>query len=409
MVIFGRFELIQIGGAVRRLGILLCASVVWIAASDCATNEGNAASQGERVDGEARLDASIRDGESDSGTALNADGRRDPRYWPFSQNSPWNMPLGSLANYSPVSRITGSTIYGGINYGGAWTTAVAIASLNDKKATLYFNTNTFAFLSMSGKVCGNSPSSEAKLTSQASTTLFFEKNPYSTDPTSVYHDIHDHYSSEFFLPEGVCASPDTDAHLAIYQPDGWVLEAYNAIRLSNGNIVCQIGSYVDPTDEGTGAANGRKASMFPNFAGLIRTGELTSGRIPHALVATVPSSVLFAEAVWPALAYDTNNKYTGTVPMGSLLAIPAAVDVTKIGLSEVGVVVARAAQDYGVYVGDTGGEGITIQAELGNPDLAHVGVDDPTIIVRKLQRVTNNSATTRGGGGVPRAPLAPPF
>jgi hypothetical protein len=75
-------------------------------------------------------------------------------------------------------------------------------------------------------------------------------------------------------------------------------------------------------------------------------------------------------------------------------------------------VIARAAQDFGVYVVDRGGAGITILAELGDPDIRWEGrgVEPPwwkdlEIIKNALQQVTNNSATTRGGGGTLRVPL----
>src|ERR1700681_2206116 len=119
----------------------------------------------------------------------------------------------------------------------------------------------------------------------------------------------------------------------------------------------------------SGASNGRRASMVPSFAGLIRDGEISAGHIPHALAAMAPRSILQASAVWPAAAFDRSSNYTGTLSMGSLLAIPATIDLTQLGLSPQGLVIAHAAQDYGVYVVDSGGGGFTFLAELGDPEL----------------------------------------
>ena len=92
--------------------------------------------------------------------------------------------------------------------------------------------------------------------------------------------------------------------------------------------------------------------------------------------------------------------------MGSLLAIPASIDLTKLGLSPQGLTIAHAAQDYGVYVVDTGGGGFTFLAELGDPEIrwnatatAPPWWADVQIILNNLQQVTNNSASNPGGGG----------
>ena len=102
--------------------------------------------------------------------------------------------------------------------------------------------------------------------------------------------------------------------------------------------------------------------------------------------------------------------------MGALLAIPPWVDIEQLGLSTKGKVIARAAQDYGVYVADRGGSGITFLAELGNTEIRWPAIGgepawwmDIAIIKNSLMRVRNNRVDNVGGGGTPRAPFAPPF
>lgn len=336
--------------------------------------------------------------------------KRSVRTWPFSQTSPWNMPIGSGAVYGSVAGLTGSTtLYGGMNSGGAWTTSIGVASSTDRVGTLYFNWNMWTYLTSGYAACGNSASGDSALRSASGTSVLTPYNLYSTTPSASYHPVSDHFSSNFRIPSSICPSPDTDAHLAIYQPDGWVMEAYEAVVLGNGDVVALMASYFDATGDGTGYWNGRKASLIPDIAGMIRTGEVARGLIPHALVATVPATLLKAESVWPAYSYDTNNNYSGTLPMGALLAIPPSVNIANLGLSAKGLVVARAAQDYGIYVGDRGGAGISIQAELNNSDIGDAQGYDLTTIVRQLKRVTNNSQARPGGGGTLRAALAPSF
>ena len=355
--------------------------------------------------------------------ALGQNGR-DWRTWPFSRSSPWNQPIGSRAQYETVRGL--SSIPAGLNYNNRWTSSIIIASSTDPIVPVLFNPasgtqSTWVFLANGGKTCGNGDAVEAKLKSTTSTVVPFPANYYSTVATPKtnlwvlpknYQPAAQHYVAH--LPTGSCPSADTDALMAVFQPNGLVLDTINTVVMSNGTIITSMASYINARADGTGSSNGRRASMLPSFAGLIRKGEISSGHIPHALAALAPQSLLEAAAVWPAAAFDRSSHYTGTLPMGSLLAIPPAIDLTRLGLSPQGLLIARAAQNYGVYLVDSGGGGLTFLAEFGDPEIRWKGTStappwwhDVLIIAHNLQRVVNNTASTPGGGGTPRAPLAP--
>jgi hypothetical protein len=124
--------------------------------------------------------------------------------------------------------------------------------------------------------------------------------------------------------------------------------------------------------------------------------------------------MLTQSAVWPAWAFDRNSGYSGNLPMGSLLAIPQSVNLKNLKLSPKGLVLAKAAQNYGIYLVDRGGSGVSLLGQLGDPEIPWGGgppywYQDLVVILGQLQLVTNNTPTTPGGGGVPIAPLAPPF
>ena len=348
---------------------------------------------------------------------------RDWRTWPFTRTSPWNMPIGSNARYADIPGM--SSLGVSLNYDGHWTAKVAVAKSGDPKATMLFSpavgsNSTWAFLNGGGKPCGNSASTDAWLAGAASTTLLYPANYYSTLSTPDtskwllppdYHHAMQDFRPSFLLPPGTCGSPDSDGFLSVVQPDGWVLDVYASVVLSGNRVLGTMGSFIDARGDGTGWWSGRRASMLPSFAGLIRTGELASGRIPHALAVQMSPGMMKNQADWPAYAFDRNSGYGGTLPMGALLAIPPDVDVTKLGLTPRGVVLARAAQDYGVYIVDRGGgNGMNFLAELGNPDIRWTNDwQDLAIVKNHLKQVTNNTRSTPGGGGTPRVPLAPPF
>ena len=116
--------------------------------------------------------------------------------------------------------------------------------------------------------------------------------------------------------------------------------------------------------------------------------------------------------------------------MGALLAIHRDINLNALGLeTEPGRQIAWTLQNYGAYiVDDTYGAGFSIAVEVG-PD-GHLEdqfrqdygfrfearVRDNSPWVRDIQRlvaalyvVDNNSASSIGGGGTPRQPLAAPL
>jgi hypothetical protein len=353
---------------------------------------------------------------------------RDWRTWPFSERSPWNHPIGSGATFTAVRQIAGYAA--SINHDGRWTVAVHVARAEDPRVTMLFgpswgSQSLWGYLDRGGRNCHLTASTEQSLLRYATPTLGFDANYYSTISTpddsrwllpASYRKARDGFRGSFHLPAGACPSPDSDSLMAVFQPDGWVLDIFATVVTSRGSVLGTMASYIDARGDGTGWWSGRRASMLPSFAGLIRTGELAAGYIPHALAVQVPASLLKEQAVWPAYAFDRNSRYSGSLPMGTLLAIPPSVDIDRLELSSAGRVIARAAQDYGVYIVDRGGSGINFMAELGDPDIRWERAStepawwqDIETIKNLLQRVTNNGPSSIGGGGTPRAPFAPPF
>jgi hypothetical protein len=358
---------------------------------------------------------------------LSAQTTRDWRYWPFSASSPWNQPIGSGAQYAPVAGLATLPV---TIQNTKWTDNIVVAATNSPTSQILYspsygpNTN-MGFVSKGTKVCGNSTTVDNQLKSYATTNNPFPANYYSTTSTpnsslwvlpTGYHVASSNYDSTPQMPYGTCPSPDSDGYLTIIQPDGFALDTINTIVTGDNSILTPMASYVDLQGDGTGVWDGRRASMLPAFAGLIRTGEIANGSIPHALAAQLVPSMLTQSAVWPAWAFDRNSGYSGNVPMGSLLAIPQSVNINNLKLSPQGRVVAKTAQDYGIYIVDRGSSGLTFLAQLGDPDFPWGGpppnpysYQDLAVIVSQLQLVTNNTPTTPGGGGTPLAPLAPPF
>ena len=199
---------------------------------------------------------------------------------------------------------------------------------------------------------------------------------------------------------------------------------------------------------GTGITGSHGGSGMSALGGSIRVGELRPGQQgpQHALKFNVYAKQALYKCTtkadcfrWPAVTadgyavgfYGTNGGNTNTaMKMGTLLAIPASVNLAGLGMeTEPGKQLAWTLQNYGAYiVDDTYGPGFSLNAENG-PDgsvrsqfQADYGTPfeiwsagstawsrDVQRLIKAVYVVNNNSATSIGGGGTPRQPLAPPF
>jgi hypothetical protein len=142
------------------------------------------------------------------------------------------------------------------------------------------------------------------------------------------------------------------------------------------------------------------------LGGLLRTWEIQQGNFRHALAAAVPRRDLKHGPVWPANSEDGGATYGGSIPMGSLFAIPSSVNLNSLGLSPGGLAIARAMRDYGVYIVDAS-ENFTLFAEPSAENLLTAARADLERIRALLRPVTNNTPSTPGGGGSPITSPAP--
>ncbi len=194
--------------------------------------------------------------------------------------------------------------------------------------------------------------------------------------------------------------------------------------------------FVDIYGPGISGAHG--GSRLSSLGGTIRVGELAPGKkvIPHALKVIIWAKHHIAYNQdgtngyrWPATVADSYaaEEYGGTVPeleMGALLALKPDFDIDQLK-TEPGKIVARTMQDYGAYVvDDTAWQfyGLAVErSPRGNvlrsferdwkfgwkQRIGHPWEQDLRLIMNSLHVVDNNGPNRIGGGGRPRAPLAP--
>jgi hypothetical protein len=336
---------------------------------------------------------------------------RDPLKWPFAKESVWNMPIGSDAVYVPANLPS-------VPGGDEWS---PMPMVDDERIIL----KPDAPLT---KVWYSDAGWTGKDRCAATGSLLMEV-PMPTD---------------YLLPhEG---GNNSAVFLA---PDGRTLiQTQPLTRCWTGSDATSMATF-DPVDiygEGTHGAHG--GSGLSAIGGSIRVGELRPGSQGprHALKVNVyAKQALFKCSTradcfrWPANKADSyavghygteGDNSNLAMKMGALLAIPASVDLSQLGLeTEPARQLAWTLQNYGAYVvDDTYGPGFDLNVENG-PDgsvpaqfKADWGFDieqrvrddspwtrDMQHLVTALHVVDNNGPNSIGGGGTPRQPLAPDF
>ena len=230
---------------------------------------------------------------------------------------------------------------------------------------------------------------------------------------------------------------------AFLMPDGETLVQFNALtRDSVGDRIYGIeypfGNTPDETLDSLGILGGHGGSGLSSIGGTIRLGELTNDEpIRHALKINIWAEryLSYTEGFegglgyrWPAIKADryASSTYAGQIPalqMGSLLAIPPDVTPESLGITtKPALKMFYALQDYGAYTADDpnrdahviaveNGVRQEFQHEFGHDfsDQTSEFFDDVMTLFTALHVVDNNGPDSIGGGGTPRAPLAPPL
>lgn len=300
---------------------------------------------------------------------------RDPVAWPFAAASPWNTPIGSAASYAEPVGV--DLKLGAIMFDSERVHPRLQAKAGDPVGRIF---------------SGNDPIPVATL-------------PLPLDRLNG--------ASKFAI-----VSPDgkTLYDVSMGRRDGNDLRA-NLVRVADLNGSGVAPDYVATTPSGLSA-----------YAGSLVESEF-SAPIHRAIGAIADAGIISQRAdgtanVWPAPRPPRNKGFNagGNLHVGSLLAIPPSVDVATIGVGDSGPLfeIARAMQDYGVYIKDTVvGNPSNIDPQQPAPllfcgDLSNVTLPPDfqqqlALLTRHLKVVENNGPNRMGGGGAPRRPGAPSF
>jgi len=164
------------------------------------------------------------------------------------------------------------------------------------------------------------------------------------------------------LPANAQPAPGNDRHLLLWQPStdrlwefwhltkslsGWQAEWGGAME----HVSTSPGIYGPASWPGADGTWGASASSLSIAGGLITLEDLAAGEINHALAIAVPKVRAGVYAA-PAARTDGSSWVETSLPEGARLRLDPTLQLWKLRLPPLTLMLARAAQRYGIYVRD---------------------------------------------------------
>jgi hypothetical protein len=175
------------------------------------------------------------------------------------------------------------------------------------------------------------------------------------------------------IPRRARPAAGSDAHMTVWQPsrdrlwefwqarkerDGWHASWGGAIK----HVSKSPGYFDERAWPGLAETSwGATATSLPVIAGTMLVRELRAGAVNHALALALPAprAGWFA---WPAQRTDGTGP-SGAIPEGARLRLDPDLNLESLDLPRIALIIARAAQRYGMIVRDQTGVAVGLYAE----------------------------------------------
>jgi hypothetical protein len=161
------------------------------------------------------------------------------------------------------------------------------------------------------------------------------------------------------LPRNAVPAAGTDAQLVVWQPStDSMWEFWAMAKSSSGQWSARWGGMMSNVSQnpgyytGSDSTWGATATSLPLLGGLITIDDLQRGSIDHALAMAVPNTAA-GEYAFPAQRTDGHDTTKNAIPEGTRFRLPASLNLQSLNLPPVTLLLAEAAQRYGIIVRDT--------------------------------------------------------
>jgi hypothetical protein len=286
-----------------------------------------------------RVDGGTGGSPADAGSAAPPDGSgTSTAAWrPFADSSPWNTPIAADAGVDPGSAQMILDFASVPGQGSFW------INIQDYSVPVYFVDST--------------------VTPQVTVVAGLGGTGFRT---GAANDGVAQGSGLAPIPSNAMPAAGSDRHLLVVDKKTrteWGF--YNAASSGAGWTADEAstqdlaGSGVRPP-ESVGpwwAGHGPRACGFGLMAGLITTDDIRAGHIQHALVIAYPHirSSTYTPPASSAQGTFGDAQPTRGIMCGGRIQLDPSLDLQTLGLSPSGLVLARALQEYGAFVGDYSG------------------------------------------------------
>jgi hypothetical protein len=167
------------------------------------------------------------------------------------------------------------------------------------------------------------------------------------------------------LPAGAQPAAGTDKHLVVWQPSSEKLWEFWHLEKTSGGWQAAWGGAIEKASSDPGVYGpeawpgatrwwGASATSLSIAGGLITLEDLERGQINHALAIAIPTprGEVFAA---PAQRTDGWSALASSIPEGAHLRLEPGLDLASLKLPHFTLMLAEAAQRYGIFVRDTAG------------------------------------------------------
>lgn len=159
------------------------------------------------------------------------------------------------------------------------------------------------------------------------------------------------------LPVDALPSTGSDGQIIVIDTDsGTEYDLWQVKRTSSGWTASNASIYNIGWD-GAPENYGSRGAGVPYYAGLVRPWEIDQGRIEHALAFAYPTPAE-DRCVYPASKTDGRSDLPYAIPEGARIQLDPSLteaDFKRWGLSRTGIIIAKAMQEYGMYLIDISG------------------------------------------------------
>jgi hypothetical protein len=317
-----------------------------------------------------------------------AGGLREPWNQPFAANSVWNTPIGSGAKWSDLGDPGTAqlvTVGAAVNC-AKWSQPHYIGTASDPLVTV---------------IC--------------------------TDP------LYPVSPQKIHIPIGATPDPSDDAHMNFFDKTTKLMWSYWGCSLNNGRdvtggITAGLGGVYSVCGDGVNSL-GKGYGDYNFGIGTIRDYDLAAGAIQHALRYSASDDLIkspqntgkpavdwIAKVPWPEhhTDYNGDKEYKGNLLYASTIGIPSTVKLESLGLSQGGMMLAKALQDYGAIMRDAGGANsvnfyVEPLADVHHASLVGQMASDAPKLVKYLRVLQNQGPDKINGGGTPLVAGPPPL